>query len=76
MFSIRIDEVRAFHEEWNKNRLIMIPMEDHHFQFTTDFANVMLSSFIELCQRSVRSRDPLSSPEGNASMALVSEIAE
>ena len=52
---VSIEETKKFSQVWN-HKGISIPMQEPHLQFATDYANVVLSSFIEDCQRTAAER--------------------
>lgn len=49
-FQIAKEETQRFSSQWKFNGLV-IPMQDAHIQFATDFANIVLRDFIQYCKQ-------------------------
>lgn len=54
-FQVTQAEAANFAKVWTKNGIAFI-LQDIHLDFATDFANVVLNSFIEKCQRDAAER--------------------
>jgi hypothetical protein len=55
MYKIPINEVKNFSQIWDYKG-VTIPLQEAHLQFAHDFATVMLSSFIEMCNEKAQAR--------------------
>lgn len=49
-YSVGIDQAKEFAKVWHHNGVNII-LQDSHYKFATDFANVALQSFIRMCQQ-------------------------
>jgi hypothetical protein len=49
-YSVKQDQAEAFGKVWHHNGVNII-LQDSHYKFATDFANVCLRSFIQMCQQ-------------------------
>ena len=49
-FKIELSEAKKFAAIWTANG-VAVPLSDTAIQFATDFSNVVLSNFIQMCQQ-------------------------
>lgn len=55
VFQVERAEAANFTKVWTKNG-IAISLQDIHLDFATDFANIVLNSFIDKCTRDAMER--------------------
>lgn len=53
MLQINLKDAQQFSRVWTNNGVAII-LQDVHLQFATDFANVVLKSFVENAQRAAQ----------------------
>lgn len=53
VFKVKKEEADKFAEVWNYNGVTMI-LDNTAKQFATDFANVVLNNFINMCQANAK----------------------
>jgi hypothetical protein len=46
---VGVEQAKSYSNVWKYNGLAL-PLEPHHIQFATDFANITLKSFVLECQ--------------------------
>lgn len=56
-FSIQRQEAARFATIWN-HKGVAIVIQDVHIDFATDFANVVLRNFIQMCQQQAANQVP------------------
>lgn len=59
---VAVEETKRFASQWTYKGLA-VPMDDVHVQFATDFANVVLLNFIQVCQQQVAAQQAAQTPE-------------
>lgn len=52
-FKVNKIEAEAFAKVWNRGGITIL-LDDNSVQFATDFANVVLRNFIEMCQKQIQ----------------------
>lgn len=54
-FKVNKSEAEAFAKVWTYQG-VSIPLSESAIQFSTDFANIVLRNFIDVCQQQVQER--------------------
>lgn len=49
-YKISLADTQSFARVWTRNGIAIL-MQDVHMEFATDFANLVLANFIEMCQK-------------------------
>ncbi len=68
-FTVNLSEAIKFSKVWNING-IAVPISESSCQFATDFANVVLNNFINICQQKAR-ESALQALEGKKKPILI-----
>jgi hypothetical protein len=50
-FAVNKKEAEGFSKVWKTKGGLVVPIPDHALDFATDFANVVLANFIDVCKK-------------------------
>ena len=56
MFKVEKKEAINFAQIWSNKYGLVLPLDDNAIQFATDFSNIVLNNFIQMCQKEAEER--------------------